>query len=222
MPTFKADLHCHVSGDPRDSIDYTAEELFDRALALGFDVIAVTNHHEVWQNPGELAFARRRGLLVIPGVELDIERKHVLVLNVDTRAERIRTFDELRSTASSDRIVVAPHPFYPAPTCLGKKLLEHIDVFDAIEYSFFYCSLLNPNTRAEMVAQRAGLPMVGSTDCHRLQWLGRTYTMIDADGKDVGSVVHAVREGRTRVVSQPLSVWRIAVASARYGVRSPV
>jgi len=215
VSTFKADLHCHVSGDLRDSIDYTAEELFDRAVERGFDVLAITNHCEVWQNPGAMSYARRRGLVVIPGVELDIEHKHVLLLNVDTRAETIRTFADLRSSASPDRVVVAPHPFYPSPTCLGRKLIEHIDVFDAIEYSFFWCGLVNPNRRARAVAKRTGLPMLGSSDCHRLQWIGRTYTMVEAERHDVESVVHAVKAGHVRVVTEPLNLWKFAAACAR-------
>ena len=215
MPTLKADLHCHVSGDPRDDIAYTAEDLIDRAVKLGFDVIAITNHREVWRNPGMISYAQRRGLIVIPGTELDVENKHVVLLNVDKRAETIRSFDDIRSSASLDRVVIAPHPFYPAPTCLGKKLMEHVDVFDAIEYSFFYCRVLNPNARAETVANRAGLPMVGSSDCHNLRWLGRTHTVIEAEKKDVKSVVRAIREGRTSVVTRPLSVPAFAAACVR-------
>jgi len=215
VPILKADLHCHVRGDPRDGVDYTAEELFDRAALQGFDVIAITNHREVWHNPGALRYAQRRGLLVIPGVELDIEQKHVLLINVDTRAESIQSFDDIRATVSRDRLVVAPHPFYPTSTCLGGKLIEHIDVFDAIEYSFFYCSVLNPNRRAKALAQRNGKPMLGSSDCHSLQWIGRTYTLIEADGKDIGSVVHAVKEGRVQVVGRPIGVLDFATACIR-------
>jgi len=222
VPILKADLHCHVGGDPRDDIEYTAEDLIDRAVGLGFDVIAITNHREVWQNPGDISYARERGLIVIPGVELEVEGKHVVLLNVDNRAETIRTFDDIRSSASRDRVVVAPHPFYPARTCLGRKLTEHIDVFDAIEYSFFCCRVINPNVRAEAVAKRAGLPMVGSSDCHRLCWLGRTYTAVEADRKDVKSVVHAINEGRTCVVTRPLSVPTFVGACVRCAVNIPM
>jgi len=218
VPTLKADLHCHVSGDPRDDIGYTAEDLIDRAVGLGFDAIAITNHREVWQNPGMIAYAQKRGLLVIPGIELDVEGKHVVMINVDKRVEAIRSFDDIRSSASSDRVVIAPHPFYPLQTCIGKKLVEHVDVFDAIEYSFFYCRVLNPNARAEAVANRAGLPMVGSSDCHSLRWLGRTYTVIEADKKDVKSVVHAIHEGCASVVTRPLSMPTFAAACARSAV----
>ena len=120
--------------------------------------------------------------------------------------------------ASRDRVVVAPHPFYPSRTCLGKKLIEHVDVFDAIEYSFFYSRVFNPNARAEAVANRAGLPMVGSSDCHGLRWLGRTYTSIEAVKKDVKSVIDAIHEGRASVVTRPLSVPTLAAACARCAV----
>jgi hypothetical protein len=53
-------------------------------------------------------------------------------------------------------------------------------------------------------AQRMGIPLVGTSDCHRLWQLGTTYTLLDAEEKTVPSVFAAIRAGRVRVVTAPL------------------
>src|SRR5512139_2457420 len=77
----KADLHLHTAEDPLDRIRYTAKELISKAADEGFDVLSITNHHRVTFNPELFSYARERGILLIPGVEITIRRRHVLVLN---------------------------------------------------------------------------------------------------------------------------------------------
>lgn len=222
MHTLRVDLHCHVRGDRRDSIEYAAEQLIDKAVAKGLDVLAMTTHGEVWHNPGAMAYASRRGLLVIPGIEMDIGYRHVLLINADRSAESVGSFEELRAVKKECHLVVAPHPFYPSRSSLGSDLRDHLDLFDAIEYSFFYCSVVNPNSRAVAIARGAGLPMVGSSDCHRLKWIGRTYTIVEADEKSVPAVIDAVKKGRVRIVSEKLSLWEFGVSCVRAAIGLPI
>lgn len=222
MVTLRADLHCHVHGDKRDIIAHTAEQLFEKARDEGLDVVAVTNHGGVWNSPGAMEYARQIGLLVIPGIEMDIGHRHVLMLNADVSAESVSSFADLRDAKKDNQLVVAPHPFYPTRSSLGSDLLDHLDLFDAIEYSFFHCSVLNLNRRAVAVARKAGLPMVGSSDSHNLKWVGRTYTIIEADEKSVPAVVSAVKEGRVRTVSRKLSLWEFGYTCMRIGVGLPM
>jgi PHP domain-containing protein len=64
-------------------------------------------------------------------------------------------------------------------------------------------------------ARRSSMPVVGNSDTHFLWQLGRTYTEIDAP-PDCGAIIEAVRHGRVRLVTQPLS-W---VDVVRFVVRS--
>ena len=103
----KADLHLHTRDGDR-FIAYDARGLIDRAARDGF----VTFSEDLG------AYARERGILLIPGVEATIEGKHVLLYNIDVDPERIRTFADLRRRRSPEWLVVAPHPFFPASFCL--------------------------------------------------------------------------------------------------------
>lgn len=122
----KADLHLHTRDGDR-FIAYDARGLIDRAARDGF----VTFSEDLG------AYARERGILLIPGVEATIEGKHVLLCNIDVDPERIRTFADLRRRRRPEWLVVAPHPFFPASFCLRGRLLREIDLFDAIELSHF-------------------------------------------------------------------------------------
>lgn len=96
MKRLKADLHLHTSDDPCDRIDYSAEILIDTVAENGLDVMAITSHTEVIFNEYLAAYARERGVLLIPAVELNIEKKNVLLLNPDTEQARATTFADLR------------------------------------------------------------------------------------------------------------------------------
>jgi predicted metal-dependent phosphoesterase TrpH len=201
----KAELHTHSSEDPVDRIPYDARTLIDRASALGFAVLAITLHDRQLPIDELTRYARARGIVLIPGIERTIAGKHVLLLNFPAEAERIGSFEELRALKRrSNGLVIAPHPFYPHPTSLGRLVDANPDLFDAVERNAFYTRLVDFNKRAESWARRHGKPVVGNGDVHRLRQLGRTYSLIDAE-PDPDSVCEAIRAGRVSVTSEPLT-----------------
>jgi hypothetical protein len=117
--------------------------------------------------------------------------------------------------------VIAPHPFFPAPKCLNGKLRENLDVFDAIEFSHFYTRTLDFNRKAVAYARLMGLPLVGTSDCHRIGELGTTYSLIDAEAKTIPAVFDAIRAGRVRVITGPLTPFRGLRKMWRQRRRSP-
>jgi hypothetical protein len=202
----KVELHAHTADDPVDRIPYATSALIDRAVALGFDALAITLHdHQLDLRPYR-QYASERGLTLIPGIERTIEGRHVLLLNYARSAADVRTFDDLRTLKRRDRgLVVAPHPFFPAPTCLWTLLERHADLFDAVERNAMFTRAVDFNRRAERWAARHGKPMVGNGDVHRLAQLGTTYSLVDA-ARDPEAICEAIAAGRVQVVSHPLPV----------------
>jgi predicted metal-dependent phosphoesterase TrpH len=186
----KADFHIHTREDPHDFIRYTAVELLQEAARQGFDVLALTCHN--------------LGILLIPGVEAAIEGKHTLLLDMPYTRLRVRRFKHVRALRRDGGLVIAPHPFFPAPKCLNGKLRENLDCFDAIEFSHFYTRRVDFNRKAVEYARRMSMPLVGTSDCHRLWQLGTTYTLLDAHAKTIEGVFEAIRSHRVRVVTAPL------------------
>jgi len=200
----KADFHIHTREDPHDFIRHTALELLDEAARQGFEVLAITCHNKRIHTDELARRAADRGILLIPGVEAAIEGKHTLLLDMPYSRLRVRSFDHVRERRRDGGLVIAPHPFFPAPKCLNGKLRENLDLFDAVEFSHFYTRTLDFNRRAVEYARAHDLPLVGNSDCHRLWQLGTTYSVIDAEARTIPAVFAAIRAGRVRIVSSPL------------------
>lgn len=210
----KVDFHTHTAEDPKDKIDYSARELIDRAAALGYDALAITNHNEVAHSRELESYAGRQGLLLLPGVEIYLSNKHVVVINPDfTSYPRRNSLDELKKIKSARNLVIAPHPFFPGFKSLMSQLNRYLPYFDAIEFSCYYNHIVNMNARAAALARHHEIPLVGDSDCHNIWQFGTTWTLVDA-AKDLDSIIAAVKEGRVEVQGKPISLvtmTRIAV-----------
>lgn len=218
MVRLKADLHTHTADDRFDQPVYSSEMLIDIVAKLNYQVLAIACHSRNVYTPRLAAYAAERGVLLVPATETLLDYKHVLLLNPDAAHEQATTFAELRAARRPEVAVVAPHPYYPAGACLRSSLVKHIDLFDAVEISCMYLKWFNPNRKAQRVAQRFGLPLVGTSDCHVLPYCDTTYTWIEAEDVSVPAVIDAIRAGRVAVETRPPTP-RCTVTMGSYYVR---
>jgi predicted metal-dependent phosphoesterase TrpH len=195
----KVDLHLHSSEDPVDVIAHTAHQLIDRAAELGFDALALTLHDCDYRDPGLLAYACDRGIVLVPGVERTIDGRHVLLINFPERTDHVRTFDDLAALRKEGHgLVIAPHPYFPDTSCLRWRLDRYADLFDAVEWSYFWTRGLNFNLKAARFAAAHGKPLVASSDLHDIRQLGRTYSLVFAD-RTPDAICAAIRAGRVAI-----------------------
>jgi predicted metal-dependent phosphoesterase TrpH len=200
----KVDLHLHTSEDPVDRISYSAAELVDRAAELGFGALAITLHDGQLENARLSDRARERGVILIPGVERTIRGRHVLMLNFPADAAMaVTSLDDLARARTRYRgLVIAPHPWFPGRSCLGSALDARPDLFDAVEWSYFWTRAIDFNTHAARWAERQAKPLAGNSDLHDLRQLGRTYSLVDAPGDPV-AICEAIRAGRVELRTEP-------------------
>ena len=210
----KVDLHLHTAEDPLDQIKHTARDLISRAAEQGFDVLAITNHHSMTFDQDLFSYARERGVLLIPGVEVSIRRRHVLLLNPPT-GKNVSDFTSLSSLRRPETLIVAPHPYFPGMYSLNGSLLKHRTLFDAIEYCHFYTPGINFNQRAVDVCRDFGFPLIGNSDTHFLFQLGLTYSLIYAE-KNIESIFAAIRANKVKVVTRPLSPFEMGSIARRF------
>jgi predicted metal-dependent phosphoesterase TrpH len=140
-----------------------------------------------------------------------IEGADIILLNV--RAEEVtglRSFQDvraLRAERGQSLFIIAPHPFYILGGSIGKRLIDEIDCFDAIELCHFHKGVFNPNRQAVRVAEKFGKPLIAASDAHRLDAFGQHYTSIPRPEQLVPDSVFAqLRQGRLRLVSPPASL----------------
>ena len=148
------------------------------------------------------------GILLIPAAEMRLEGADVILLNVAAdEVASLRTLDDLarlRARRGASLFTIAPHPFYLFGGSIGKKLVERIDCFDAIELCHFWSRFFNPNRRAVEIAKRFQKPLIATSDAHRLHAFGSNYTSIPLPAKlTVENVLATLRRGPLRVTNPP-------------------
>lgn len=207
----KVQLHCHCYGDPVDHINYTAKELIDEAKKLQYDALTITLHKKLFFNKKIYKYAAKQGVLLIPGIEFEINEKHIVAVNAH---QDILTVDDFKKLATyrqnhPETLIIAPHPFFPTKYCLGKDLIDNILLFDAIEISWSYTKTKDYNKKAIELAKRWRKPLVATADCHILKDLNIGYTLVEAR-KDPVSIVKAIRKNNLENYTKPTSYFKIA------------
>lgn len=202
----KIDLHIHSKEDPQDRILHTAKELIDKAVKLKFDVLSITLHNHLLEDKEITAYAKKKGILLISGAEIKIERKEILVYNIKSKyLKNIKTFEDLKKLKRKfkNMFIIAPHPFFKTGECLGKHLKEHIELFDAIEYSWFFTKIINFNKKAIKIAEKYNKPIIATSDAHHLKNFGNNYSLLNSK-KDIKSIFSAIRRNKIKTKSDAL------------------
>jgi hypothetical protein len=199
----KADLHIHTCEGPEGIVRWTPREVIDLAARTGYRILSFTDHDRRTYDSSLAGYAQERGIVLIPGVEATIERRHVLLYNFSHSLDGLRTLGDIRRRKGPDSLVIAPHPFFPGPTSLRQRLVENLDLFDAVEYCHFHTPWLDFNRAVFQLALANNLPLVGTSDAHLPCQFGTTYSLIEAEPTPEG-VLCAIRAGQVRVVSRPL------------------
>jgi len=210
MPVFNIDFHHHCNCDPVDSLSYSAFELIDRLQKRGIHACSITPHGLIHDNPAAEAYARDRGMLLLPGVEKMIEDREVVVLNVrEGELPDSCSFADLaglRERRGESIFVFAPHPFYPRKTCAGPVLDQHAALFDAVEYCHLYFRWWNLNEAAVTWARKNNKPIIANSDSHSLASAGRNYSEVECDQLDAISIFRAIRQNRVQLHTRPHSL----------------
>jgi len=210
----KAALHLHAKEDFQDGklIDYTIKELIDRAVVLGYQVLAITGHDKFICGSDMVAYAKSKGILLLPGIEVCIKRKHLLIINCSTEAEQVTDFDRLAKwrTDHPESFVLVPHPNHGMRVSLGlNDLRQHHDLFDAVEHSWFYTKQFNPNKKVERVCRELNKPFIATSDLHTINYLAGDYAVLDVSELTPEAVFTAIRSGNFSNVSSPKKLWEL-------------
>lgn len=212
MPKIKVQFHIHSKQDPRDNIKYSEKQIIDRAAKLGYDSIAITCHDVIIFNEDLKKYAEKKRVLLIPGIEKSIQKKHVVILNADLAAQTINNFEGLKKYKENhpESLIIAAHPYYPGSLSLKKELDKHHKLFDAIEYSWFHSKKFNKyNEKAVIASEKYDLPLLGTSDNHILKYIDQTYSVLEADGKNIKSILSSIRKNKIEIISHNISIFRL-------------
>jgi predicted metal-dependent phosphoesterase TrpH len=190
----RLDLQTHTRRSPRCGW-LRPERLVERAMAVGLDGVAITDHNTTAAVDAARAAAPDE-LLVVPGIEVDTTAGQLIGLFVDDDIEPGQSPDAvIDAIRGQNGLVVAPHPF-DALRDRFTAMAEYADRLDAVETVNSRCVRADYNDRARAFAARHDLPAVGGSDAHFAHEVGTAYTALDDGAPTADAVRTAIREGR--------------------------
>jgi PHP family Zn ribbon phosphoesterase len=133
---FKADLHIHTCLSPCGDWEMSPRQIIQRCIETGLDLIAVCDHNSVENAGAVLREGRRRGVCVLPGLEIcSKEEVHLLAI-----------FGELEHALAMQQWVYAGLEGQNQPELFGWQVVANED-----------SEVLGENPRLLIGATRLGL-----------------------------------------------------------------
>jgi predicted metal-dependent phosphoesterase TrpH len=196
----RVDCHLHTvtSGDAV----LTLEQLAERALQTGLDVVCVTDHNET--SAAVAATERDLGVRIIVGEEIRTPDGDVIGLFLNERIPYVLPVAEVVARIRAQGgLVYAPHPFDEARSSLGRVLpgLCRQGALDIVEVFNAKIADRVPNDRAAALATAYALPGGAGSDAHDAPGVGAAYLeMPDFDGPAsfLAALAHARVTGEYR------------------------
>ena len=226
----KTNLHFHSKEDPVDIIEYDLFEGINKMYELGFNVLASTCHTKNICTQKHIEYAKEKGITLIPGIEANIhenksrKRSHVVILNCDTNANDIHTFDDLKKykNENPDILVIAPHPYFYGNYSLGHLLEKYIELFDVIEISWFYTKWFNRNKKAVEIAKKYNKPLIATSDTHKMRYFNINFATLDASGNTVDDIFNAIKENNFTNTTSPRTLFEIFIVFGMSEIKSNI
>ena len=177
MP-FSIDLHIHTTFSGDSTV--APEEAIERALAIGLDGVAFTEHNSFAASDPVERLKEKYGkkILILRGVEYSSSDGHILLFWIDERLisalGRYATASEvIRAARAAKGVAIAAHPF--REWALFRSDLSAFD-FTAIE-AFNGHNNAEENAQALVTAESLKTPTTGGSDSHSPQEVGACCTV---------------------------------------------
>jgi predicted metal-dependent phosphoesterase TrpH len=197
------DLHIHTvhSSDSLVTLDDAAR----RCREEGLDGFAVTNHDTLIEIPKDIS--EDSGLIIISGVEVSARGSHIVALDISEEIPMgLSLSDTVEQIHDQGGLAIIAHPYSVFRTWVNRKEVKEAG-FDCIEvanaYQWPYGWMLKRNTA---LAERLGLPKTGGSDAHIPPTVGRAYTILEADSRDLKGAMTALRKGLTKAQGRGISL----------------
>ena len=190
----KLDLHIHSKFSP-DGVA-PIEEILERCRSSGLDGCAVTDHNSIEGSLKAFELASSFGLLVVRGTEISTAEGHVLAYGLSSTVPRgLSIAKTIEVIHESGGMAVAAHP-KRFPSGMGIRRASQ-NRFDAIEVMNGGSSR-GSNKAASGMAERRGFPVVGGSDAHILEEIGRAFTVVP-DVRSEEEAIKAILANRSTV-----------------------
>ncbi|MCY4367534.1 MAG: PHP domain-containing protein [Chloroflexi bacterium] len=202
------DLHTHSYPKSDDSF-VSADDLIDRAKALGLDGICLTEHDEFWPHDEVKALSKRHEFLVLPGSEINTDAGHILVFGLKEYVFGLHKPGFLRQRVNlAGGVMIAAHPYrrrYLSDP--GKDPDARAEMLQrALADDFFLmCDAIegrngrgreDENNFSKDLGNAFVLQSTGGSDAHRIHQLGTVATRFENRIESLDDLVREIKQGR--------------------------
>src|SRR5207245_7486132 len=142
-------------------------------------------------------------LLIIPGIEISSRDGHIIGLGVSNTVPRGLSADEtILQIKRLGGVSIVAHPYDFLRSALNPEILTTVP--DAIEV-INSASMLHSITwkRARTFAEKRKLPKTAGSDSHIPETIGKAYTIVDIESRNVATVQYAIRNGQVAPEGRP-------------------
>lgn len=191
----KIDLHCHSYYS--DGVS-SPSKIVESAFKKGLDGIAITDHKTARGGPEAIKAARKFGILLVLGEEVETRQGDVLALFLkeEIKIKNRELVEVAREIKKQEGIVVIPHPFHIKVKFRG-NLERYKDIIDGIEVFNARWPTISPDQRAYCFAQKHNLAIIGASDAHYCREVGYGYTIAE-EAKNLQEFKKAILGRKTR------------------------
>jgi len=196
----KIDLHVHTYYS--EDATTTLKEVVYYAKKQGLDGVAITDHDTL---RGTHKLVKKNQLLIIPGLEVETQRGHILALNTKALIPpKLSAIDAVQKIHDAGGIAVVAHPAVVLKTGLGMITapnlnIDAVEVINSAAFPFFLSTYLSCR-----LAKKLNLPQTAGSDAHHAQEIGTAYTIVDADSNP-DDVAEAIKKGAITPCGKPIS-----------------
>jgi len=189
----KADLHIHTkySADCNTSL----EQIISRCQQTGINCIAVTDHGTI---EGALKMQSIAPFVIIVAEEILTPRGEIMGMFLKEGIPSGLSVEETISRIKAqDALVSIPHPFDMfRHSALDSEIIEELaEQIDVIEMFNSRSLLHRSSAKAQLFAQKYGIPGSAGSDAHTAHEIGNAYVeMPEFNGKD--DFLNALAQGR--------------------------
>lgn len=193
---FTIDPHIHSKNSP--DCKMTRKQIIFRALGLELDAICITDHDFITK------MAPDTNIIILPGCEITTKHGHILAYGISEPIPiNLSAEESIDKIHEQGGIAIAAHPYRK----FGQKNSDIIGMGNSDK--IYSCPLdgvevLNAlnnkkeNSKARETAKLLKLPMIGGSDAHRRETIGKAVTKLTSNIETIDDFIKCIKNGKTK------------------------
>jgi predicted metal-dependent phosphoesterase TrpH len=185
----------HSKNSPDSKL--TRKQIILRALDLELDAICITDHDFITKIPPEA------NILILSGCEITAKQGHILAYGISEPIPKLLSAeDTIDRIHDQGGIAIAAHPYRK----FGKQNADILGLGNSDK--IFSCPLdgveaLNAlnnkkeNSKARETAKILKLPMIGGSDAHKQETIGKAVTRLSSNIENMDDFIKTIKKGKT-------------------------